>query len=50
MKIPALLLTAAVFASAGAVADPADTLLDQARQAAGGGAWDRLAALSVEGD
>jgi predicted aspartyl protease len=43
-------MTAAVFASAGAIADPADTVLDQARQAAGGAAWDSLAALSAEGD
>ena len=50
MKIPALLLIATALVSTTAFAGPAETLLDQARQAAGGTAWDSLAALSIEAD
>jgi len=50
MKIPALLLASVALTSSTALAGPADTLLDKARQAAGGAAWDSLAALSIEAD
>jgi predicted aspartyl protease len=50
MKTQALLLTALVLGSGTALAGPAETLLDQARQAAGGAAWDNLAAQSIEAD
>jgi predicted aspartyl protease len=49
MKITALILAAALTSSA-AFADPADALLDLARQAAGSTAWDSLAAVSIEAD
>src|ERR1700754_3784083 len=50
MKIPTLLLASVALTSSAALADAADALLDQARQAAGGPAWDGLAALSIEAD
>ena len=50
MKIHTLLLASVALASSAAFAGPADMLLDQARAAAGGAAWDILAALSIEAD
>jgi predicted aspartyl protease len=50
MKIPALLLASIALTHSAAFAGPTDTVLDQARQAAGGAAWDNLAALSIEAD
>ena len=50
MKIHTLLLASVALTSSAAFAGPADSLLEQVRQAAGGAAWDGLAALSIEAD